>query len=238
MTAHSDIAGVDGCRAGWFVVRSDQALERFDYFVAGTIDDAALELRDCSVVGIDIPIGLPDSGTRTCDRLARRQLAPLRAASVFSAPIREILPLSDFREACDVSERTSGRRISIQAFNILPKIREVDALLRSRRAGERRFFEVHPELAFARLNDLRPIADPKRSRTGYESRRRLLGSSIPASVLDDALGAFPRSQVARDDVLDACAVLLSARRIAAGNARRLPAEPDIDSAGIDMAIWF
>lgn len=237
MTGVYDIAGIDGCRAGWCVAQSDSAQARFDFFIAATIDEAVSRLQNCRVIGIDIPIGLPDAGGRACDRLARRRLAPQRSSSVFSAPIRPILDVSDFRNACDISERVDGRRISIQTFNILPKIREVDVFLRSRLPDDQRLFEVHPELAFARLNDDQALSEAKRSRAGFEARRALLNGSISSAVVQDVLEALPRSQVARDDVLDACAVLLSAARIAAGTARRLPAEPDFDATGIDMAIW-
>ena len=44
-------------------------------------------------------------------------------------------------------------------------------------------------------------------------------------------------QVGVDDVLDAAAVAWTARRVAAGAARRLPAEPERFSDGVDCAIW-
>ena len=58
-------------------------------------------------------------------------------------------------EACRIAQATSEppRKVSKQLFNIAPKIREVDEVpARRRRTPPARVFEVHPELAFWRLN--------------------------------------------------------------------------------------
>ncbi len=229
------IAGIDGCRGGWFVAAADTALKDVETFVADTIESAIDLLGGDLVIGIDIPIGLPDAGARDCDLQARRLLSPRRASSVFPAPVRSILGIRDYETACDRREAIDGRRLSIQAFNILARIDEVDRYLC---AGGATLYEVHPELAFAALNGGEPMAHPKRSREGLAERRQALGERIGRTTIDRALGRYRRSQVARDDVLDALAVLLAAQRIAIGRARRVPASAVYDSAGIDMAIWF
>lgn len=128
--------------------------------------------------------------------------------------------------------------MSVQAFHILAKIAEVDRFLRSTPAARERVFEVHPELAFASLNNDQPMADPKRREPGFTARLQLLSEQLPRDCINSALDAFPRKDVAKDDVLDAFAVMLAARRIAAGQGRRVPADRVRDSAGLDMAIWF
>ncbi len=230
------IAGIDGCRGGWFVAAANENLRNVEVFVADTIDAAMQRLGADAIAGIDIPIGLPDAGPRDCDQQARRLLSPRRTSSVFPAPLRSILGISDYEEACDRREAIDGRRISVQAFNILAKIDEVDRYLRA--SGARRLYEVHPELAFAALNGGDPMAHPKRSREGLRERRRVLRLRFDGATVDGALDAYPRSQVARDDALDALAVLVSTCRIASGRARRVPEQPVCDAAGLDMAIWF
>ena len=116
------------------------------------------------------------------------------------------------------------------------KIDEVDRYVRSN-AGAR-FFEVHPELAFAAMNNDKPMTHPKRNTSGFEERKVHLQKLFAASTLKAALSAFPRTRVARDDVLDAFAVLSSMARIAAGRGQRVPEQSTRDSAGLDMAIWF
>ena len=58
------IAGIDGCRAGWFVVTSGPELEAVDCFVASDIAETMERLGDGVAIGIDIPIGVPDAGRR------------------------------------------------------------------------------------------------------------------------------------------------------------------------------
>lgn len=236
MGSHSRIAGIDGCKAGWFVVAADPALKNIDYFVAADIHDAALALADGTVIGIDIPIGVPDAGPRQCDFAARRLLSPRRTSSVFPAPIRPILGVRDYHEACDLRESVDGKRMSAQAFNILHKIDEVDRFVRTN--SSIRLLEVHPELAFATINHGVPMRHAKRKAAGFDERYAQLAGHFDVSVLDAALDAFPRSRVARDDVLDAFAVLLAVARIATGQGRRVPDESVLDSAGIEMAIWY
>ena len=59
----STAIGIDGCKAGWFVVHADCTLAGTGWFVAGSFADALDRLGDCEVIGVDIPIGLPDSGS-------------------------------------------------------------------------------------------------------------------------------------------------------------------------------
>ena len=230
------IAGIDGCKAGWFVVSANAALDDVMYFVAENFADAIERLGHTTFVGVDIPIGVPDAGPRECDSLARRLLSPRRASSVFPAPIRPILGMRDYIAACDLRESIDGKRISVQTFNILGKIDEVDRYLR--RNSNARFFEVHPELAFAALDNGEPMMHAKRSREGRGERLAHLEMIFDGEDLAAASSAYPGSQVAKDDVFDAFAVLATVARIAVGHGQRVPERPAHDSAGLDMAIWF
>jgi len=231
------IAGIDGCRAGWVVVHEDQAGKR-RCSVAGDIRSAVAGLGGCSIIGIDIPIGLPEAGPRACDVEARALLAPHRGASVFPAPIRPILDAASHAEACERRAQIDGRRISIQSFNILMKIREVESFLQAEPVAVARFHEVHPELAFAVLNGNTALARPKRKPAGLAARYALLSSCVDPAEIDAQLERWPRGDVGADDILDAYAVLLAARRIRDGSGRRVPGIPVADACGIDMAIWF
>ena len=128
--------------------------------------------------------------------------------------------------------------MSKQAFFIMEKIAEIDAVVRARREFADRLFEVHPEVSFTALGGGEPMLHPKRDPAGFEERLEHLSDVFPRSTLEEALDAVPRAEVARDDVLDAFAVLWSAKRIALSTAERLPEDPIYDACGIDMAIWY
>ena len=194
-----------------------------------------------------MPIGLPEAGTRACDREARALLGP-RRSSVFPAPLRAALLASDREQASRITQAIDGRGVSAQAFGIHSKIYELDASLRrrrDRRAKDRGVVvrEVHPELSFREWNGGTPIAHAKRTREGHLERRRLVEAWLGADVLASARaapggGVHPKKHLADDDILDAIATLWTAQRILDGRARCVPADPPVDAVGLAMEIVF
>jgi predicted RNase H-like nuclease len=76
----------------------------------------------------------------------------------------------------------------------------------------------------------------KKSTEGKAERLRALQDHF--SDIARALGVFPRSRVASDDVLDAYAAAWTALRIAENAARRIPPRPPIDAKGLRMEMWY
>lgn len=237
------LAGLDGCRAGWVAafVRPDgddvrvRILRRFADVLAAPEAPA--------VIAVDIPIGLPEHiglDGRGPER-AIRPLLGARQSSVFSVPSRTAVYAADFGAACAAALATSNppRKLSKQLFMIAPKIKEVDSVLRADRESIGRIYEVHPELAFWRLNDERPLAEPKKLKgtcytPGLALRRGLLiKAGLPASVVD----AAPPAGAGIDDLLDALACATVARRVQTGHARPFPDPPGRDSFDLPVAIW-
>jgi predicted RNase H-like nuclease len=212
------VAGVDGCRKGWVVVHDGHAAVR------ATFADVLDALPDDTVIAVDIPIGLADRhqpGGRDVDRAARSLLGPKRS-SVFSPPPRCALGARTLADA-----RRRGGRLSLQTLNLLPRIEDVDRVMSA--DLQRRVFEVHPELSFAAMADGQPVLAPKRSPTGAQQRRALLARAAVV-VPERPRGAAP------DDLLDACALAWSGRRIADGSARRIPDARTCDARGLRMEI--
>jgi predicted RNase H-like nuclease len=237
----ADLLGVDGCKAGWFVARQCGRSGVITTNVVGRFDDLLEWERAHAIVAVDIPIGLAANGARACDTLARKLLGRPRGSSVFSPPTRAALAASNYREACDINHAASGKRISIQAFHIRDKIAEVDDVLRTRAGAAARVFEVHPELSFMHLRmeqggPAHGLHESKAHAPGFAIRHALLVQCF-GSAVDAALAARNPAQASRDDVLDAFAVLWSARRIASGQACHLPEEIQTDAAGIPMTIY-
>lgn len=224
------VMGVDGARGGWLAVRRDTA--RGTAEVAAATQWEALPPAD--VVCVDMPIGLPDSGRRGCDMAARALLGP-RRASVFLDLRRPLLGFADYAQALAWA-KADGNGISKQAWNIVPRIVELDRALGP--ADQDRVFETHPELAFRTLNGDAALDHGKRSAAGAAARRGLL-EAAGYDRLDAWLAALDRRHAVPDDLLDACALALCAARIHAGRGRRLPdGEPLRDARGLRMEIWY
>lgn len=207
------MVGVDGARGGW-VVATDGTVA-----LHPTLDDLFADVRAGRVdaVAVDMPIGLPagPGAPRACDVAARRLLGP-RRSSVFPAPARAHLTATSFADI-------SG--LSVQSFNLLGRIAELDVLIDP--SLQDRVVESHPELAFARLHRGAPLATSKRTPHGLLERARLLGV--------DTVPTPPRGARA-DDVLDALALVHTARRIADGSAERLGDPHARDERGLRMEI--
>lgn len=251
----SNCAGVDGCKAGWVAVirRSVGAVEAAVFTDFAALLDA---LPDDAIVAVDMPIGLPERaghGGRGPEALVRRHLGQ-RQSSVFSIPSRAAVhaepgPFAGIEEwyaahrrASAVARATSKppRGVSIQAFGIFSKIREIDALMIARPALRTRVIESHPEVAFWRLNDGHPMTLPKKVKgrinvPGMVERKALLARcGLPEAFVS----APPPRGAAADDFLDACAMLLIAERHARGEAVPFPDPPLADAYGIPIAIWI
>lgn len=230
------VAGVDGCRGGWLVVRAEASgrLRLLDLSIAPTFEDVVASTQHCAAVAVDIPIGLSDDGRRQPDIAARQILRPRRHSSVFPAPIRPVLAATDYAEACAISAsaRPDGKRISKQTYAILPKIRQADDVMTPEL--QERIVEVHPEVCFWKLNGERPMERPKRTSEGAQARRLLLSEAFAAPL---ASVTIPQG-AALDDLHDACAAVWTAGRVADGTAKRLPPAPPRDSRGLRTEIVY
>ncbi len=225
------VLGVDGCKAGWVgVVLSGGTAT---VAVAPTIGDLVAAVRadhpDLAVVGIDIPIGLPDTAPRTADLLARQRLPAGRKSSVFPAPTRVATAATTHVEASAANREAVGVGLSIQAFHLIPKILEVDAYVRSPRSC--RIVEVHPEVSFAAM-DASSVVPAKRTAAGATSR----ADALRAAGIEPP--SYARGQgYAANDLLDACAAAWSAARVARGDCETLPDPPETYSDSLPAAIW-
>jgi predicted RNase H-like nuclease len=198
-----------------------------------------LRAAGCRAAGVDIPIGIPADGRRVAEGQARRLLGP-RRSSVFSTPARPVLDASDYPEALQRSRLATGKGVSRQAWNLVPKIVEVDRWMAMQPPHETEawVFEIHPELAFARLAGA-PLPEPKRGAAGHARRRALLAGAVAHDEegIDRLVGAGRAAGAGPDDVLDALAVACSARGSGGGPLTTL-GDGGRDERGLVMRISY
>ena len=223
------VLGVDACRAGWVGIALTG--DRVDAYQTRTIADlvtTAAADGELAVIAVDIPIGMPDNTRRQADVEARRAVGRL-ASSVFITPVRGTLEFRDHGSASAHNRKQVGEGMSIQAFGILPKVREVDLWLPS---APCRVVEVHPEVSFAALAGA-PLDVRKHTWAGARLRQRLLSEA--GIVLGDI--GDPGTKANVDDVLDAAVAAWTARRVARGIASTLPERPETFSDRVESWIW-
>ena len=209
-------AGVDMAGGGWAVVvlEENRVVEAFR-----SESFAEALLVEAEVVGVDIPIGIPEAGPRPADVEARRFVGA-RGSSVFPTPVRKVLEAPTYAEAREVAVELTGKSVSAQSYALRHRILEVD----QHASRDERVIEVHPEVSFSELAH-RPLLSKRRT-DGLAERRALLeeaGIEVPESV--------PR--LAEPDLLDATIAAWSASRYACGEALPLP-EGHTERIG---AIW-
>ena len=223
------LVGIDGCRSGWIAVVIGHAGEVRAHHLH-VIDDLLVVAPDADVIGIDIPIGLPEAGRRQSD-LAARDFLGARRNSLFHTPVRAALEAATHAEATAASVRVTGSGLSQQSFALGRKIIEVERWLPSSPCP---VFEVHPEVSFAVLLGAPAVASKK---TWAGMRERWLGLAAAGMDLQALDGGTAAVAASVDDMLDAAVVAWSAARIAAGRARSFPDPPEMGPGGRALAVW-
>jgi predicted RNase H-like nuclease len=239
------VAGVDGCRGGWFVavasaLQDDQddsrgPLQLKSVFVAPGFAEVLSKTRECRFVCVDIPIGLSEGRQpRECDTAARKLIGGPRAGSVFPAPVRPCLLADDYDTASSISLQHSGKKLNRQSFALLKKIRQVDELMTP--VLQEQVREIHPEVSFYSLNNNEPVRQNKRTVPGQAQRHKLLQRVF--GNIEDILSGAPARGYGMDDALDALVAAWTAAQVLAGKAKPMPENPKLDNKGLRMEIVY
>jgi predicted RNase H-like nuclease len=223
------VIGVDGCPGGWIAVIWGTTLSHHHFPSFRDILDL-----DAAIIAVDMPIGLPSGFGRQAERSARKVLSN-RKSSVFPIACRKAVMCADYDQARNVSRCHSDPPMSppIQSFGIFPKIREIDSIITPELQS--RIHEVHPEVSFWAMTGRVEMALSKKKPGGqFERRNALEKAGFPVNALP--VLTYPKSTVAVDDIIDACACAWSARRILEGRHISFPEHPPRDEHGLEMCI--
>jgi predicted RNase H-like nuclease len=220
------IGGVVPCPGGWLALGG-----KLQGIVAApeipVVYPTLLEVLDrrpaFEIIVLGVPVGLLDErvkGGRACERAARQLLRHPRSAAIVPAPIRSAVGAGAAAEGLNPVQRA-----------LLPKVTEVAKEVQP--YHQRTVYEGHPELSFHQLNGDTSLRWSKHSAAGAEERRALLDGKLPGierQLLVAVKGAKP------SHLLDAAALLWTARRVAARAVQRLPEHPEWDEAGLRMEL--
>lgn len=229
------VAGVDAAKGGWVMaVTATTPGSPVAFSVWPSFADVWGQARSQRLlaVGVDMPIGLPGKDLRRSDVEARELLGP-RRSSLFWTPPLCVLNAADHAEANHQARAHTGRGLSIQAFHLLPKVREVRDVLTPEDFAphaQPQAAEVHPETSFTMLAG-RPMSTSKRQQSGQAERIAVLAPEF--SSLAEVPTSPPGATI--DDLLDAAAAAWTARRMAGDTAMCL-GQGEADDTGYPMSI--
>lgn len=231
-------AGIDGCKAGWVIISFTEAEEHFK--IIHTDEELLEAFQVYDRVFIDMPIGLEDEEYhRECDVLLRSELGSEYAPSVFTPPIRPALDAPTYVEANVISYDWTEKKLSLQAWNITPKIKAIDTILREDESLKEKIHESHPELLFQKLNG-GMIYQKKNLKKGVKHRLELISRHEPEAeeffrIIKEE---YRRSEVGEDDIVDAMALAYAAKTSIKKGIKTLPESPTYDSEGLIKAIHY
>ena len=153
--------------------------------------------------------------------------------------MRAALYAGDDGEAKRISLETTGKSLSSQSLAIMPKIREVDTLLRTSEKARNMVREVHPEICFWALAGERPMLHNKKKPAGIEERIAVMERVWPSAgeEFTRICKEVPRRIAARDDILDAMAAAVTAC-VNPVKLQTLPELPPRDIHGLPMEMGY
>jgi predicted RNase H-like nuclease len=194
------IIGLDGCKGGWICASIHDVTQNPILSIEFIESLDTLVNIDFTVGFVDIPIGLSEfEYKRTLDDYLRKMLSKKRKSSVFKAPCRNAVYASSYDLAKEINLKETGKSISIQAWNICPKIKEMEHFILKNPLLN--VWESHPELCFERLNK-QPLLYKKKDPLGKQERLSILLGFFP--YFEKTINDFISENKSKaDDVLDA-----------------------------------
>jgi predicted RNase H-like nuclease len=217
------VFGIDGCKSGWIVAEKKIENELSITFIK-SLDQLEKLIRKEAIAGIDIPLQIHEYGFRMADKEARALLKS-RASTIFSAPAKKTLLAKSYRDACEINFSVCGKKLSKQTWFLFEKIKEARTLF-CQKEKNLKLYEVHPELSFMAMNDMKVIEFGKKTNDGFKMRYLLLKKFFPKFNFEEVRAKFKKKDVADDDILDAVAVLWSTQKIIDKIVSYVPKDPE------------
>ncbi len=223
------VAGVTPVRSKWLVASAKMAGSTFapeDPRVYDTFREVVDMRPPFASIVVNAPIGFREDnakGPRRCDFEAR-VLLDKRGRFLRKTPTRETL-----QRGYALPED----RLDAITLMLMPSFVEVFNEMSAYR--QRVVYEGTPELSFYQLNAEKPLLYSKHSIEGREERWSLLIKRINGieRVLDAQLKG-----VSTEHLTDAAMLLVTARRVLAHAAKRIPVHPEWDSEGLRMELVY
>ncbi len=230
---YKNIAGVTPCPAGWLVLPARLA----GVTVAGEEAFVVKRLREVldyrpafEAAAINAPMGLfdtPSGQYRPCDRESRDYIGWPRAVSVGGTPSRAALTAASNGDAKRLEPWMTKHDL-----RRLRWLREAERELQPFHA--RSWFSANPDVSYTAMNGDEPLKTSPYHEDGRFERLELIRQRLPG--VDEIITRVPPEGAGLVHLMQAAALLFTARRAAGRAISRMPIDPTWDESGMRMEI--
>jgi predicted RNase H-like nuclease len=230
---YKTLAGVTPCPGGWLVLPARLAgvtVVAEDAFVLPNLMEVLDYRPKFEFAGINTPTGLsdePGSRYRPCDLDARELIGWPRMVGIYPIPSRAALRAVS-REAVLRLEPWMTR----DDFRRMRWLREAEREIQP--FHQRSFSSANPDLSFYVMNEDQPLKTSPFHEEGRLERIELIRSRLPG--IDEVITRAPPVGAGTTHMLQAAAMLWTARRASGRAVSRLPADPTWDANGMRVEL--
>ena len=227
------LGGVVPCPGGWLIMPARLAgvtVNVEEPEVVGTLLDVLEYKPKFDAAAIYAPIGFyeqPVGPYRPCDAEARELVGWPRVVGVKPMPSRAALRAKTRDEA-----RAIEPWLTNDDFRRFKWWREAERDFQP--FHQRSFFAAHPDLSFTNLNGDLPLTTSPHHQEGVLERMQLSRDKMPG--VEEVIRRIPPTGAGQLHMMQACALVWTARRAAARAMSRLPMDPNWDDTGMRMEI--
>ena len=230
---YKTLGGIVPCPGGWLIVPARLAgvtVNAEEPEVVPTLLDVLEYKPKFDAAAIYAPIGFyenPVGPYRPCDTEARDMVGWPRVVGVKPMPCRAVLRANTRDEA-----RAIEPWLTNDDFRRFKWWREAERDIQP--FHQRSFFAAHPDLSYTNLNGDVPLSTSPHHPEGVLERMQLIRDKLPG--VEDLITRLPPTGCGQLHVIQACALVWTARRSAARAMSRLPMDPNWDDAGMRMEL--
>jgi predicted RNase H-like nuclease len=230
---YKTLGGIVPCPGGWLIVPARLAgvtVNAEEPMVARTLMDVLEYKPKFDAAAVYAPVGFnenPDGPFRACDAEAREMIGWPRLVGVGPMPSRAAL-----------RARSREAALEIEPWLTNADLRQFKWWREAEREfqpfHQRSFFAAHPDLSFTSLNGDEPLTTSPHHQDGILERMQLFRDRLPG--FEDVILRIPPTGAAQLHLMQACALVWTARRAAGRAMSRLPMDPNWDEAGMRVEL--
>lgn len=230
---YKNIGGVAPCPGGWLVLPGRLAgvtVSAEEAFVVRRLLDVLDYRPRFEFAAVNIPFGYPAEptpGYRQCDREAREYVGWPRLVSLRPVPSRPALFANSRAEAVELEPW-----LTRNDFRHFRWMREAANEIQP--FHSRSFYSGNAELSFQHMNGEEPLRTSPYHVDGEAERLRLVADRLPG--VEEVVGRVPPEGAGMIHMLNAAAMLWTARRASGRAITRLPLDAEWDEAGIRVEL--